>query len=612
MTRDPEYPSPRITGSRRLMGPNLLHHSWGAVLDVTLAGDDAVRADALLRIWHEQVASIADALDWPDAATVDRRYPGGASLFLHAPIDQLMTATEVCEAAWLCAEAIADGVPPLDVHLPLDALRAFAVAEALPALRALATAAGTRGVNVTVDETAAFVGSGTGARGWLLEAIPPVETIAWADVHDIPIVLVTGSNGKTTVVRMVAAMARAEGHVVGYTCTDGVWIGTTQVESGDWSGPVGARRVLQDPTVTLAVLETARGGILRRGLALQRAAVAAIVTLAADHLNDYGITDIAALAEVKLVVGRAVVERGMLVYNADVPALRAAVARYPGRWCAVGQTLNSFNGKAPRELKDAKNTENEQPDVGERSIAHATEAFAPLRSLGAFAFCCSDRDEPLTDGFTHEQLASIPATQHGTIEHNMFNAALAWTIGQELGFGAPAKAALLAFGADPRDNMGRMMLHRLADVTVVVDYAHNPQSVTALIDGTRALPAARRVITLGTGGDRDDEALADIAGAAAQSGVIDLYIAKEMSRFLRGRPEGSISGVLLDALARCGVPPSQLASAPSDMAATRLALSWARAGDLLLLATHDERDAILALLDDLGQGGWHAGEPLPQ
>ena len=611
MTREPEYPSPRITGSRRLTGPNLLHPSWGAVLDVTLDGDDAARADALLRAWHERVAALADALDWPDADTVERRYHGGASLFVHAPIDQLMTATEVCEAAWLFAESVADGVPAATRDVPLDALCAFAEAEALPSLRALTAAAAARDLNVTVDETSVFVGSGAGARGWLLDAISSVDAISWDEVRDIPIVLVTGSNGKTTVVRMVAAMARAEGHVVGYTCTDGVWIGATQVESGDWSGPVGARRVLQDPAVTLAVLETARGGILRRGLALQHAAVSAIVTLSADHLNDYGITDVAALAETKLVVARALAGHGTLVINADVPALADAVRHHTGRVRAVSIAENIVSTKAPRERKGAKASLPQKPHNLVQAEARTRDVSAPFRSSGAFSFCSEDSPPDADVSLTHEELATIPATQHGTIAHNTFNATIAWTIAQELGFGAQAKAALLRFGSDPRDNMGRMMVVRLADVTVVVDYAHNPQSVTALIEGSRGLPAVRRAITLGTGGDRDDVALTDIAGAAVASGMIDLYIAKEMPRFLRGRPEGSISGVLCEALRAHGAPASQVRSATSDMSATRLALSWAGPGDLLLLATHDERAAVLALLDELAQRGWRAGASLP-
>ncbi len=537
------------------MGPNLLHAGLGAVLDVTLDFTTPHRNARLLTAWHERAVFLGHALDWPDTDTAQREYAGGASLFLHAPIDQLMTATEVCESAWVFAESVVDGAAAAGADASLEALLVVGRTEAHSALRAIWNEAARRMLNVTFDDTAVAVGTGIGSVMWPGNALPAVDAIDWPSLRDIPIVLVTGSNGKTTVVRMVAAMARAAGHTVGYTCTDGVWIGGVQVERGDYSGPAGARRVLQDPTVTLAVLETARGGMLRRGLAMQHAAVAAVVTLSADHFGGYGIDDLAALAEAKLVVGHAVCEAGTLVYNGSVPELESALATYSGRTVAV-------------RIDDS-------PELN-----------------------------PAT-------LAEIPATLNGTATHNVLNAAIAITVANALNLGPEAQNALRKFGADPRDNIGRLMLHEFGGITVVVDYAHNPQSVAALIDATRHVAATRRAITLGTGGDRDDVALQDIAKAAFDSGIIDLYIAKEMPKFLRGRAPGSISGVLLTALRALGATNTSLASAPDDMTAVRAALRWARTGDLLLLTVHDQRDEVLSLLADLAANEWHPLTPLP-
>jgi len=575
-SREPDlgsgHPSPIIVESRRLMGPNLMHAALGAVLDVVLDDASPVRNAALLHAWHVRVAELTRALGWSDAVTTQRVYPGGASLFVQAPVDQLMTATEVCESAWISSELALGGEARDIAAATIDALRAMAEAEACPAFVALWDEGQRRGLNVTFDENSACVGSGIGARCWSLQDIPVLESIDWSCLRDIPIVLVTGSNGKTTVVRMVAAMARAAGHVVGYTCTDGVWIGDAQVESGDWSGPVGARRVLQDPTVTFAVLETARGGILRRGLAVQHASVATVVTLSPDHFGDYGINDLETLAEVKLIVSRAVKDSGLLVCNAGVPSLVQATASYAGRMATVAVQHDS----TPKAL-------------------HTSFTWASSSDLQ----------------LTTEELASIPATLGGSATHNVLNALIAATVAAELQLGDAARAALLGFGADARDNMGRLMLRGVGGVTVVIDYAHNPQSVAALIDATRDIAAVRRAVSLGTGGDRDDIALRAIAAAAVASGIIDLYIAKEMPKFLRGRAPGSISGVLLDALRELGVPDTQLASAPDDMSAVRQALTWARSGDLLLLAVHDQRDAVLGLLEQCAMSGWTAGMKLP-
>ncbi len=610
MSRPPREPdlesgfsSPTIVDSRRLMGPNLLHAGLGAVLDVAL--DDATPEynATLLTAWHERVAAIADALGWPDSETTQRVYAGGASLFVTAPIDQLMTATEVTEAAWLFAEAVASGTQHADIDV--TPILAFAMNEARVDADGrrrfvdLFEEAQRLALNVTFDETSVFVGTGAGARGWLLDAIPRVDDIDWLAVRDIPIVLVTGSNGKTTVVRMVAAMARAAGHTVGYTCTDGVWIGGTQVESGDYSGPAGARRVLQDPTVTLAVLETARGGMLRRGLALQHASVAAIVTLSADHFGDYGITDLATLADAKMIVSRAVRGTGTLIYNRDIPALVSAVASYSGLVESVSlEDLNSARTE-PRTHGDLqKQAEDEGTAVSRRSGQSPLLRGSVRAEFG--------RDAQMSAA----ELRAIPATLNGTATHNVLNARFALTIAETLKLGPNAVAALKTFGADPRDNMGRLMVFALGGVTIVIDYAHNPQSVAALIAATRAIPAARRAIALGTGGDRDDHALQEIAKAAFDSGIIDLYIAKEMPKFLRGRAPGSISGVLLAALRALGVPKSQLVNAPDDITAARAALQWAHVGDVILLTVHDQRDDVLALIAKLAEDAWHAGTPL--
>lgn len=603
---DPEgeaQPSPVLAECRRLTGPNLMHAAPGAVIDVPLAGSlDAVAVvttnDALLKRWHRHAITIAVALGWRDPVTTQRVWPGGASLFLSAPVDQLMTATEICEAAWRDAvDDVAATSPP-----EIARLRDFARAEARPALVHVWEAAQRRALNVTFDEEYVSIGSGAGVQVWPIDELPDVDAIDWPAISDIPIVLVTGSNGKTTVVRMVAAMARAAGHTVGYTCTDGVWIGAEQVESGDWSGPIGARRVLRDPSVTLAVLETARGGLLRRGLAVQHAAVAAIVTLSPDHFGDYGITDLVSLAEAKLVVGRAVEARGTLVYNADVAELATALASYGGRVLPVSTlALNSFHAKGRRGEEGQPQGVLEQ----RRSGSTQKSTASPLRP---FARTESDGDVRLTTA----ELYAIPATRAGAAKHNVLNAAVAAAIATELELGDAAKNALLRFGADPGDNVGRLMQYDIAGVTVVIDYAHNAQGVAALIDATRHLPAMRRAIALGTGGDRDDVALQGIAQAAVQSGIIDRYIAKEMPRFLRGRTPGSISGVLLHALRAAGVADEQLVSADDDLSAVRSALEWSRSGDLLLLATHDQRDAVLALLAACTRAAWQPGQPLPE
>ena len=175
------------------------------------------------------------------------------------------------------------------------ALRALAAREARPRLMALLAAAGERGLPQVLDDDTADPRrrqrrTRLPARGVASE----LAAVPWSELHDVPTAIVTGSNGKTTTVRLLAACARAHGWPSAYCCTDGVFFdGQLAVASGDYSGPDGARRVLRERRAQAAIIETARGGILRRGLAISRAHVAVVTNVSADHFGEYGIDDLA-------------------------------------------------------------------------------------------------------------------------------------------------------------------------------------------------------------------------------------------------------------------------------------------------------------------------------
>jgi hypothetical protein len=172
------------------------------------------------------------------------------------------------------------------------------------------------------DDKRVSVGLGVGSRSWPRAKIPAHPgRVQWAGLHDVPVALITGTNGKTTTVRLLGAMAHCAGKVAGVTSTDRVDVGQETVAVGDYSGPNGARTVLRDRRVELAFLEVARGGILRRGLPIGRAEAALVTNVASDHLGEYGIFDLETLADVKLVVAKAIGPHGRAVLNADDPRL---------------------------------------------------------------------------------------------------------------------------------------------------------------------------------------------------------------------------------------------------------------------------------------------------
>lgn len=556
--------------------------------------------DALIEAWRERVAHLRADLGWPGAVPVVRRHASGASLAVQAPLDQLFTATEVNEWAWLAALRTARPADMSDgfdrLHAPahpsawdevsaLHTLRAFARAERNPALLALVDAARARGLTVLLDDDSLSFGVGHGARTWPLEPLPSPDAIDWGVLHDAPIALVTGSNGKTTTTRLLAAFARVHGARVAYTSTDGVVAGDATLAAGDYSGPAGARVALRAPGIDMAILETARGGILRRGIAVQHADVAIVTNVSDDHFGEYGVHDLDDLAAVKLAVARTLGSNGVLVLNADDAQLvrHAPVDAARTAWFAL----------------DA--------DAG-RLQAH--------RAVGGAT--CGVRAGRLLlhhDGGDHDlgAIADMPLTYGGAAHYNIGNAAAAVLAASALGI-APAslRTVLARFGAAREDNPGRLQAWSIGGVDAFVDYAHNPHGLRGLLDVAMHSRTQRLGLVLGQAGNREDAEIRELATVAAGFRP-DVVVLKDIASMLRGRAPGEVPTLLRDELVRQGVDDARIVERLDEVSAVRELLAWARSGDVLVLPIHgtDAKPKVAALLDALLQAGWVAGTPLP-
>lgn len=551
----------KLLDSRRLTGPNLLLDRAGAVLEVALYPEEAER---VVEAWREQARRLLDAVGWEDEEIASRMFPGGASLAVSAPIDGLYAATEVNEAAWVAAAA----GEAFDLLPVAERLRVEIAGEANPALIALRDAAAEHGVTFLWDDHRASVGLGTGSLTWPTEALPDPGSIDWSAVHDVPVLLVTGTNGKTTTVRLLASMVAAGGRVPGVTSTDRIVVGDEVIEEGDFSGPGGARTLLRDQRVEVAILETARGGLLRRGLALSRADAAMVLNIAADHLGEFGVLDLPGIAEAKMIITRVVGPEGRVALNADDPELVAAAGRVtaPLVWFSLD----------PENLL-----------VRDHLAAGGEAAFV--------------KDEKLILARDGEDITVIPVSEipiafGGAARHNVANALAAVALAGALKL-SPTEMAegLRRVGTQPEDNPGRANLIERDGVRILVDYAHNPHGLTALLGLARSLPAERRLIVIGQAGDRSDNAIRELAGIA-WSFQPDHVIVKEMRSLLRGRQAGEVPEILEDELRRLGTAPEALERAGSDLEAARMALEWARPGDLLVLLVHTQRDEVMEVL----------------
>jgi cyanophycin synthetase len=551
----------------------------GAVLDIHL--DDALR-DRAVAAWRGAARRLLDAVGWTAERLASRSFAGGASLALTAPADALYAATDLNEAAWAAAWAEIEGRRPEDEHMAAGRLLEAIAAERDPARLALRDAARTRGLLFLAGEGQVSVGSGTGVAVWPDGALPDPSAVDWGRVHDIPAALVTGSNGKTTVVRLLAAMGSAAGLTTGITSTEGVSAGGETLAEGDYSGPSGARLVLRRREVELAVLETARGGLLRRGLTVDRAAVAVVTNVADDHMGEFGVQDLETLADVKLLVARAVRDGGAVVLNADDVRLRARGGRLatPVVWF----TLDPANPTVARHL-----------------------------ASGGRAAMCVDGALVLAQGPERSAVVradQVPIAVGGAARHNLANALAALGAAAVLGLPLDAvRQALVRFGTSGSDNPGRANMIELGGVQLVIDYAHNPHGMAALAGLVAALPARRRLVLLGQAGDRSDEAIRELARAALAMKP-DRVVLKEMERYLRGRQPGEIPALMADELARHGVPPESVGRPGTEVAAVRDALAWARPGDVLLLTVHQDRALVMELLEGLRERRWIAGQPV--
>jgi cyanophycin synthetase len=378
----------------------------------------------------------------------------------------------------------------------------------------------------------------------------------------VPIVAVTGTNGKSTVVRMVARIAREMGRTVGLTNTSGVYINDEKILDADASGPKSARMVLRDPTVDVAVLETARGGMLREGLAFDRCDVGVVLNVSADHLGLKGIDTLEDLAAVKSIVTESVSRRGVSVLNGDDP-LTLRMARH------AGGRIGYFTLEGGQDMSP----------LLQRHVAEGGLLVARERSVRGGDLVVHDRGQ--RNFVVHGD--EIPATLGGLAEFNIANALAAIAAGQALGASVETIAkALRSFTSSHAQNPGRFNVHDTHGFRVIVDYAHNPGAMRAIGELVEQLrPTADRVIgVVSIPGDRRDEDILEMGAIAAT--MFDELIFRELPDG-RGRANGSVVSLLSQGAIAAGFPADRLHRILSEAKSIDTALRMARSGDLVML-----------------------------
>ncbi|HEX8388293.1 MAG TPA: Mur ligase family protein, partial [Sphingomonas sp.] len=384
----------------------------------------------------------------------------------------------------------------------------------------------------------------------------------------IPVFAITGTNGKSTTVRMVARILCEAGMRVGMTTTSGVYVDGRLLLAADASGPKSARMLLRNPTVDAAVLETARGGILREGLGFERCDVGAVLNISADHLGLKGIDTVEDLARVKSVVTEAVRRRGgHSVLNADDP-LTVRMARHAGGRIVWFSMKGGADGEGAMSRALRRHVE-------EGGMAMVREP-GPLG--GTLVWWRDSQREPLMEA------SDMPATLGGAAEFNIANALAAAAM--TLAHGTPietVRRALAQFTTSFDESPGRLNIHDLPNgVRVIIDYAHNEAAVLALgrlLDKMR--PNHRRLYgVVSIPGDRRDEDLRRMGELAA--GIFDEIMFREAPDG-RGRPAGSINALMSEGAVAAGHDPASIHRLKSEEVATRACLERAEPGDLIVI-----------------------------
>jgi len=563
--RIPESDLITLESSRRVTGPGLLWEKPGAILDVFTSYFDK---QEVVDCWTVEIQKVLDAINWKNSHIKTRIFDTGVNLAISASIDLLYSAVFVIETSWhLTASKLLEQSSDDFDALISDLLKVISMEQNPPILE-LQNAAEKKNIDVLWDDDFVSLGHGTGSQKWGINEIPNVDEVNWDNLHNVPVAMITGTNGKSTSVRLSTAIAEAAGMVSGSTSTDFVKLGDDVLDYGDYSGPGGARMLLRDKRLEIAFLEVARGGILRRGLPLRQASAALVTNIAADHLGEYGINTVEYLADAKFAVARALSDDGILVLNAD-------------------DKLVANNGLS------SQNT------ICWFSLSDNNEHIITARYSGGL--CCW-----LDNGKLHYfdgneitltiNVSDIPIAMGGAAKFNIQNAMGALCLAKAMGISNEAiLKGLTSFSSTPDDNPGRCNEFKIKGARVFVDFAHNPHSINAIADMLDNIPSNKKYLLIGQAGDRSDQDIMDLTDGALKFNP-DVVATMDMEDYLRGREFGETAAIIKNQCLKHGIVEDNIPHFSTPSKGAQYIIDQLEEGDLVLLLALAERDKIFDML----------------
>ncbi|HYP25972.1 MAG TPA: cyanophycin synthetase [Blastocatellia bacterium] len=387
----------------------------------------------------------------------------------------------------------------------------------------------------------------------------------------IPLISVTGTNGKTTVTRMIAHVLGETGRVVGMTTTDGIYIGKERIVGGDTTGPQSARTVLADPSVEVAVLETARGGIARRGLGYDWSDISVLTNIQPDHIGQDGIKSIDDLVYIKSLVAERVKEGGSLILNADDERLSRLMDE--PRVNRLKRNVIYFSLRENHLLI--------RRHVAAGGVAYFARGGWIMEAVG--------RKE-----YHIVRVANIPATLSGTAEFNVANALAAIAACRAFGMSKEQVAASMKSFAIGGDNPGRMNLYRVGSGYVMVDYAHNSEAIKSICRMASQWGGRRVTGVIAAPGDRNNLIIEQAGRAAA--GFHRVIIKEDLD--LRGRARGEVPALLRDAV-KDEAPDREVSVIPDEEEALRTAMREMGENEVVVVF-YEKLERVMKVLEEFG------------
>ena len=554
-------PLPVLDYSRRLTGPNFFWDRPGSILDIIISDKDYQR---FIPFWEQATRTLLNEVGWEEESTIHRKFHGGASLVMSGPRDGLYAACELHEAAFEMALKAYEGkqLPHPEEYLP--AIKSAIAEEKNDALLEMRDWARERKISFLMDDDRSSVGIGKGSIVFENDEIPSTSTFEEDKIYDVPRVLITGTNGKSTTVRTLFSIIKASGLTPGLTSTDFIKVGDKILDYGDYSGPEGARTISRNTEVDFAILEVARGGILRRGLPVLSAGAAVVTNIAEDHFGEYGINSLDEMTVAKLVVARTLDDKGILVLNADDNMLvkHGKNLKCNILWTSLNPKNPLIQGKDRCVLEDG-------------NIVH---------------YWKGKRTEII-------DASIIPLTMGGLAKHNIYNALSAVSLAMHFDISpATIKKALSTFGASPEDNPGRSLFFEKSGRKIIIDFAHNVAGFNALKDTIIPMNADRRLLLFGQAGDRSNEDIQALTVAALGMNPTHIVLA-DMVKYLRGREMGEVPGIIKQTLLENGFPENEIQIVSGIPEGGELGLKWSKPGDLLILLALTEREELMEVVN---------------